>query len=236
MVVGVVVFPGSNCDRDSLWAVESALGERARFIWHRDTDLVGIDMVILPGGFSYGDYLRTGAFARFSPIMKSVREFAEGGGLVIGICNGFQVLLESGMLPGAMIANKGLRFICKDVYIRVERGGTAFSAGMSNGDVLRMPVAHFEGNYFADEETLEEIESNGRVLFRYCDESGVVSKDINPNGSSHNIAGLVNERGNVLGMMPHPERCSESILGSTDGLGIFASIRDRINMMERIGV
>ena len=236
MRAGVVVFPGSNCDRDSLWAIENGLNESARFIWHRDEDLSDVDLVILPGGFSYGDYLRTGAFARFSPIMHSVKAFAERGGLVLGICNGFQVLLESGLLPGAMIANRGLRFICKDVHVRVERDDTPFSSAMPKGDVLRIPVAHFEGNYFADDETLRAIEDNGQVLFRYCDEDGKISDEANPNGSAHNIAGLMNRRGNVLGMMPHPERASEAILGSTDGLKIFASILEHLQNAEGLGV
>jgi len=223
MKVAVIIFPGSNCDRDAHWAIEHALGEEARFVWHRDTDLSNFDLVVLPGGFTYGDYLRTGAFARFSPIMKAVEDFAEKGGLVLGICNGFQVLLESKLLPGAMIPNKHLRFLCKDVLIRTERTDKPFSCALSDNQVLRIPIAHFEGNYFADKETLDSIEKNGQVLFRYCDANGNISDETNPNGSAGNIAGLMNERGNVLGMMPHPERASESILGSTDGLGIFRS-------------
>jgi len=234
MEVGVIVFPGSNCDRDSLWAIEHALEEKARFIWHRETDLSGVDMVILPGGFSYGDYLRTGAFARFSPIMSAVRKFADRGGLVLGICNGFQVLLESGLLRGAMIANEHLRFICRDVHIRVERDDTPFSCELERGRVLRIPVAHFEGNYYAEESVLKEIEGRNQVLFRYCDADGSVSDEANPNGSANNIAGLLNETGNVLGMMPHPERASEAILGSADGLLILKSAAS--NLRRRLGI
>jgi len=232
VLVGVVVFPGSNCDLDALWAIEHGLGEEAKFIWHRDKIVSDVDMIILPGGFSYGDYLRTGAFARFSPVMESVTDFAREGGLVIGICNGFQVLLEAGMLPGALIANRRLRFICKDVFIRAERSDTAFSVSIPQGTVLKIPIAHFCGNYFADAETLSRIESNGQVLFRYCGENGEVSAEFNPNGSSNNIAGLVNERGNVLGMMPHPERYSEAILGGEDGRMIFASVREFLKKRE----
>jgi len=229
---GVVVFPGSNCDRDALWAVEDCLGERAEFIWHRDEDISGIDLIILPGGFSYGDYLRTGAFARFSPVMSAVKAFAENGGVVLGICNGFQVLLEAGMLPGALIANRHLRFLCKDVFVRVERNDTPFTAALSVGDVLKIPIAHFGGNYFADPAMLDEVEAGGQVLFRYCDESGEITPTANPNGSVNNIAGITNSRRNILGMMPHPERHSEAILGSTDGLRILASVRDYVSQME----
>jgi len=233
MKTGVVVFPGSNCDRDSFWAIDRVLGEKAEYLWHKETDLTGLDLIFLPGGFSYGDYLRTGAFARFSPIMGSVIEFAEKGGLVLGVCNGFQVLLESGLLPGAMIPNDHLRFICKDVHIRVERNDKPFSNRLSDGQVLRIPVAHFEGNYFADKATLSDIEANGQVLFRYSDELGTVSPETNPNGSSNSIAGLLNKRGNVLGMMPHPERACEAILGSTDGFNIFTSV---VNYIEEVAI
>ncbi|RKZ31695.1 phosphoribosylformylglycinamidine synthase I [bacterium] len=224
MRAAVIVFPGSNCDRDTYWAVEHALGESAEFVWHRDTSLSGFDLVILPGGFSYGDYLRTGAFASFSPVTKAIKSFAENGGLVLGICNGFQVLLECGLLPGAMIPNDHLRFICSDVLIRTERTDTPFSNEAETGQVLRIPVAHFEGNYFADKTVLDRIEANNQVLFRYSDSNGNVSAETNPNGSANNIAGLINERGNVVGMMPHPERASEEVLGSTDGMVIFKSI------------
>ena len=223
MRAGVVVFPGSNCDRDSLHAVSGVLGEEARFIWHGEEDFSDLDLVILPGGFSYGDYLRTGAIARFSPVMSAVGDFADSGGLVLGICNGFQVLLESGLLPGSMIANRELRFICRDVYIKVERDDTPFSCELSEGEILRIPVAHFEGNYTAEPEVLRRIGEEGMALFRYCDSDGRVTDEANPNGSAGNIAGLLSEKGNVLGMMPHPERASESILGSEDGLRIFRS-------------
>jgi phosphoribosylformylglycinamidine synthase len=228
MNAAVVVFPGSNCDRDAHWAVNSPLGENAKFVWHKDTDLSNIDLVILPGGFSYGDYLRTGAIAKFSPIMNAVKEFSEKGGFVLGICNGFQILLECGLLPGAMIPNGHLSFICKDVRLRTERTDTPFSNALQKNQILRIPVAHFEGNYFADAESLEEIERNNQVLFRYCDENGDVSDATNPNGSANNIAGLMNARGNVMGMMPHPERACEAIIGSTDGLGIFESVRKEL--------
>ncbi len=229
MKVGVVVFPGSNCDRDSHWAVREVLGQEAVYLWHKDTDLCDVDMVFLPGGFSYGDYLRTGAFARLSPIMALVKDFAESGGLVLGVCNGFQVLLESGLLPGAMIPNKHLRFICREVTIRVERFDTPYSNLLSTGEILRIPIAHFEGNYFADRKTVEMIEANNLVLFRYCDSEGGITESANPNGSTNNIAGLVNAGGNVLGMMPHPERACEKILGSTDGLDIFESVLNHIS-------
>lgn len=235
MRVGVVVFPGSNCDRDSLWAIQDVLGEEAVYLWHKDTDLRDIDMVFLPGGFSYGDYLRTGAFARFSPIMSSIIDFANSGGLVLGVCNGFQVLLESGLLPGAMIANEHLRFICRKVRIRVERDDTPFSNRLEIGDVLRIPVAHFEGNYFADSETIQRIEANNQVLFRYCDVNGEVTSEANPNGSINNIAGLLNEKGNVLGMMPHPERACERVLGSVDGLAVFHSALEQLEGKVAIG-
>lgn len=224
MKAGVVVFPGSNCDRDAFWAIKKPLGEEVEFIWHKDSDLSMFDLVILPGGFSYGDYLRTGAIAKFSPVMSAVKNFSEKGGLVLGICNGFQILLECGLLPGAMIPNEHLRFICKDVHLRVERNDTPFTNSMKVGQILRIPIAHFEGNYYADDATIERIEKKGSVIFRYCDENGEVSERTNPNGSRNNIAGLMNESGNILGMMPHPERASEKLLGSVDGLRIFESI------------
>ena len=226
MKVGVVVFPGSNCDRDTAWAFSLLEGVEVKYLWHKDGLPGDVDLVVLPGGFSYGDYLRTGAFARFSPIMEDVIDFAGRGGLVLGICNGFQVLLESELLPGAMLPNRGLRFICDWVYIRVERADTPFTQNLSVGQVLRIPVAHFEGNYFADRSTLAEIEAKGQVVFRYSDPEGNVSEGANPNGSLNNIAGLVNERGNVLGMMPHPERAAAEILGSADGLKILQSVVD----------
>mgnify|MGYP001772681168 CR=1 FL=1 len=224
MEFGVVVFPGSNCDRDCYWVIKDVLGYPCHYIWHEDRNLDGIDCVILPGGFSYGDYLRAGAIAKTSPVMDAIRDFSEKGGLVIGICNGFQILLESGLLPGAMLRNRGLRFICEYVYIRVENNETPFTLLCSKGEVLRIPIAHMDGNFFVDNSTLEKIISNKQVVFRYSSKDGVVEDAYNPNGSVYNIAGIINERGNVLGMMPHPERASESILGSTDGLKILGSI------------
>ncbi|HEY5564486.1 MAG TPA: phosphoribosylformylglycinamidine synthase subunit PurQ [Rhodothermia bacterium] len=224
MKFGIVVFPGSNCDHDAYHAVKHVVGEDAVFIWHKDRSLGGIDVVLLPGGFSYGDYLRSGAIARFSPVMSAVTAFAERGGLVIGICNGFQTLCESGLLPGALLRNATLRFVCRPVGIRVERADTVFTNACSAGDVLSLPVAHGEGNYHADEATLDLLEANGQVLFRYCDAEGNATASANPNGSSRNIAGIINERGNVMGMMPHPERHVEDLLGTSDGLAVFRSI------------
>ena len=225
MNAGVVIFPGSNCDRDTYWAL-SHTGWNVSYLWHEDSELGDVDFVILPGGFSYGDYLRTGAFARFSPVMRAVSDFAERGGIVLGICNGFQILQEAGLLPGAMLPNKSLRFICDWTYISIENRNSPFTSNIRDGNVLKIPIAHFEGNFFCDEENLERIESNGQVVFRYSDESGVVVPERNPNGSLNNIAGILNERGNVLGMMPHPERASEEILGSDDGRKIFESVAE----------
>jgi phosphoribosylformylglycinamidine synthase subunit PurQ / glutaminase len=224
MKFGVIVFPGSNCDHDAYHAAKHVMNQETRFIWHKESSLGDVDVVLVPGGFSYGDYLRAGAIARFSPIMKDVVRFASEGGLVLGICNGFQVLCESGLLPGALIRNASLRFVCKETFIRVENAETPFTRAVSDGEVLRIPVAHGEGNYVADPEVLAELEGEGRVVFRYCDAAGNVTPEANPNGSANNIAGIINESGNVLGMMPHPERCVESVLGSTDGLAIFESI------------
>jgi len=221
---GVVVFPGSNCDFDTVHALREVIGRPTEILWHKDHDLRGADCVVLPGGFSYGDYLRSGAIARFSPLMQEVREFAEKGGLVLGICNGFQVLLELGLLPGAMLRNKGLKFLCRFVTVRVENAGTRFTNAGRKGQVLRMPIAHFDGNYYADPAVLEDIERNGRIVFRYCDPDGRLTDEANVNGSLHAIAGLTNARGNVMGMMPHPERASEAILGSTDGRIVFESL------------
>jgi phosphoribosylformylglycinamidine synthase I len=220
---GVVVFPGSNCDQDCYHAAR-VMGGRARYIWHRDTDLSGIDCVILPGGFTYGDYLRTGAVARFSPVMQAVADYARAGGLVIGICNGFQILLEAQLLPGAMRRNQNQKFICKHVDLRLEQPTTPFTQVGQAGQVLRIPIAHGEGNYYADQETLRRLRDNGQIVFRYCRPDGSVTVDANPNGSIDNIAGICNEQRNVLGMMPHPERCSEALLGSSDGQVIFESI------------
>ncbi|PIW85452.1 MAG: phosphoribosylformylglycinamidine synthase I, partial [Nitrospirae bacterium CG_4_8_14_3_um_filter_50_41] len=224
MKFGIVVFPGSNCDHDCYHAVRHVLKEDAEFIWHKEKQISGVDCIILPGGFSYGDYLRTGAIAKFSPVMSAVRDFAEQGGLVMGICNGFQILLESGLLPGAMKRNDSLKFICKDIYLRVENSTTSFTNLLEEGEVLRIPIAHADGNYYADEETLKRLNQNRQVVFRYSDRNGRVDDPSNPNGSSENIAGIINEKGNVLGMMPHPERCAEEILGNTDGRRILKSI------------
>ena len=224
MKFGVVVFPGSNCDADCYHVVRNVVGQECEYVWHESKDLGGFDAVILPGGFSYGDYLRSGALARFSPIMQSVYEFAEKGGLVIGICNGFQILLEAGLLPGAMLPNDNLEFRCGWVNVKVENADTAFTRLYRPGEIVRMPIAHHEGNYYAEKETLDELERSGRVVFRYVDENGCPSREANPNGAARNIAGIINERGNVLGMMPHPERCSEAILGGEDGRRLFLSM------------
>ncbi len=224
MRFGVVVFPGSNCDHDAHHAVGAVLGHEAEFVWHQSENLDGLDAVILPGGFSYGDYLRTGAIARFSPVMRAVERFAHRGGLVLGICNGFQILLEAGLLPGAMLRNRGLRFICRDVWIRVESTDTPFSCAAEPGQVLKVPIAHSDGNYTTEPETLRELEENDQILFRYSTPDGREDPSANPNGSMENIAGIVNRERNVLGMMPHPERAVETIMGSTDGLVIFRSM------------
>ena len=220
----VVVFPGSNCDHDSYHVATDVLGQKAECIWHKDTSLKGADVVILPGGFAHGDYLRTGAIARFSPIMPAVMAFAEAGGPVLGICNGFQVLLEAGLLPGAMLRNRDLAFHCEQVYVKVEQTDTPFTARASAGRRLEMPVAHGEGNYYAPPEVIDELEASRRVVFRYCDSRGDVTHAANPNGSVHNIAGICNERRNVVGLMPHPERACEAALGSADGLVLFESV------------
>jgi phosphoribosylformylglycinamidine synthase I len=220
----VVTFPGSNCDYDLYKAVEQVGGD-ATFVWHREQGgLRGFDAVLLPGGFSYGDYLRAGAIARLSPVMEDVVAFAEAGGPVLGVCNGFQILCEAGLLPGALVRNSSLRFESKDVLLRVERTDTVFTHDYERGQVLRVPIAHGEGNYEADEETLERLEAENRVVFRYVDASGDATDGANPNGSWHNIAGITNEAGNVLGMMPHPERAMEALLGSTDGVALFTSL------------
>ncbi len=224
---GIVVFPGSNCDHDAYYVAKKVLENDAEFLWHKDSDLKNSDVIVLPGGFSYGDYLRTGSIARFSPIMESVIDFAEKGGTVIGICNGFQILLEAGLLPGVMLKNESLKFICKDVYLSVERNDTKFTKSLDKKNIS-IPIAHAEGNYFADDKDLEELEKNNQVVFRYSSDTGAVNEIFNPNGSRNNIAGIINKRGNVLGMMPHPERCADSILHKTDGTGIFKSIIDSI--------
>lgn len=228
MKAGVVVFPGSNCDHDCYHITKHVLGQDTRFLWHKDTDLSGLDLVILPGGFSYGDYLRCGAIANMSPIMGAVKEFADKGGYVIGICNGFQVLTESGLLPGALIRNKNLKFICKYVNLIVDNNETAFTGRYGAGEIVKIPIAHMDGNYFIDDEGYKKLEENGQIVFRYSDENGEVSESTNPNGARGNIAGIVNEKGNVLGMMPHPERCAEDLMYNTDGIHIFQSLLDHI--------
>jgi len=224
MKFGVVVFPGSNCDHDTYHAIGQVAGQPVEFIWHQSANLADFDAVILPGGFAYGDYLRTGAIARFSPVMRAVERFARAGGLVLGICNGFQILLEAGLLPGAMLRNQGLRFICRHVYIRVETTDTPFTSAARPGQVLCVPIAHMEGNYFCDPATLAELETNGQIIFRYSTPEGELTPEANPNGALANIAGISNRGRNVLGLMPHPERASEAALGSADGAVIFHSM------------
>ena len=221
--VGVITFPGSNCDHDMEYALGTELGFQVERLWHKDRDLKGVDLVVLPGGFSYGDYLRSGAIARFSPIMDEVVAHAGRGGLVLGVCNGFQVLCEAGLLPGALMRNASLRFACKDARLRVESTATPFTADLTKGEVLTVPVAHGEGNYTADDDTLDCLEDEDRVVFRYVDAAGEATPEASPNGSARNIAGVRNAHGNVLGMMPHPERCVEGVLGNADGARIFRS-------------
>lgn len=224
MKFGVVRFPGSNCDQDAYYALLDQLGQPVEYVWHQSTDLRKFDCIVLPGGFSYGDYLRTGAIARFSPVMDAVIEHARKGRFVIGICNGFQVLCEAHLLPGALVRNVGLKFVCKHVHIRVENENTPWTSMARRGQVLRIPIAHGEGRYVADEGTLAELEAANRVVFRYCEPNGTVTQESNPNGSMANIAGIANERFNVLGMMPHPERAAEKLLGSADGRVLFKSV------------
>jgi phosphoribosylformylglycinamidine synthase subunit PurQ / glutaminase len=224
MKFAVVVFPGSNCDHDAYHAAKHVLGQQAEFLWHKESSLGAADVVILPGGFAHGDYLRTGAIARFSPIMAEVRAFADGGNPVLGVCNGFQILLESGLLPGAMLRNRGLKFICEHVHVRVEETDTPFTAACTQGQVLRIPINHGEGNYYAPDDVLDALERDRRVIFRYVDASAKMSDAANPNGAARNIAGICNARRNVVGMMPHPERACEPVLGSGDGLVLFESV------------
>jgi len=224
MKFAVIVFPGSNCDHDAYHAARHVLGQEAEFIWHKETSLNGADVVILPGGFSHGDYLRTGAIARFSPIMATVAAFARAGGPVFGICNGFQILLEAGLLPGAMLRNRDLKFHCEHIRIRVEQTDTPFTSRATAGQVLRVPIAHGEGNYYAEPDVISGLQRAGRIIFRYCDASGRTTDESNPNGSLDNIAGICNEGRNVVGLMPHPERACESVLGSADGLVLFDSV------------
>jgi phosphoribosylformylglycinamidine synthase subunit PurQ / glutaminase len=228
--IGVIVFPGSNCDHDAYHAMKHIMNVETEFLWHKDTDLKNIDLLIVPGGFSYGDYLRSGAIARFSPIMNAVQEYVKQNRPVLGICNGFQILLEAGLLPGAMLHNEKLRFICKNVHLRVESTGSAFTSGFKKGDVLEIPVSHGEGNYFIDDEGLDQLKQNDQIAFRYCDSEGNITPDANINGSVWNIAGITNKQGNVLGMMPHPERAMEPVLGLTDGVTFFESVLNELQI------
>ena len=224
MKFGVLVFPGSNCDHDAYWVLSHVARQPVTFLWHESHDLENCDAIVVPGGFAYGDYLRTGAIARFSPVMEAVREFARKDGLVIGICNGFQILCESGLLPGALMRNTGLKYVCKQVHVRVENSNTPFTHALRQDEVLQIPIGHMEGNYFCDQPTRATLERDRRIIFRYCDPTGKICAEANPNGSVENIAGICNEGRNVLGMMPHPERASENQLGGSDGLKVFDSM------------
>jgi phosphoribosylformylglycinamidine synthase len=228
MKFGVVMFPGSNCDHDTYHVISKVIGQPVDFIWHRQSSLGDCNAVILPGGFSYGDYLRSGAIARFSPVMGAIKEFASRGGLVMGICNGFQILCEVGLLPGALMRNTNLRFLCQHVNIRVETTDTPFTCRCLRGQVLSLPIAHGEGNYFCDPDTLAQLQREDRIIFRYCDENGLATRESNPNGSLDNIAGICNRERNVMGLMPHPERASEELLNSADGRIIFSSLADTL--------
>ncbi|HOZ82614.1 MAG: phosphoribosylformylglycinamidine synthase subunit PurQ [Bacteroidia bacterium] len=229
MKFGVVVFPGSNCDEDMVYVLRNILKQPVEKLWHKEHSLRGCDFIVLPGGFSYGDYLRSGAIARFSPIMQEVMEFAAKGGYVLGVCNGFQILCESQLLPGALLHNNSHKFICKNVFIKAETDETILTSSLKIGSAIKIPIAHGEGRFFADEATVNQIESNNQVLFRYCDENGYVTEAANPNGAINNIAGICNEKRNVFGMMPHPERAADTLLGNTDGLGIFKSILNYVD-------
>src|SRR5262245_22069600 len=231
MKFGVVVFPGSNCDHDTYHVISKVIGQPVDFIWHKEDTIDRFDAIILPGGFAYGDYLRCGAIARFSPVMRAVSEFSREGGMVIGICNGFQILCEAGLLPGALLRNRDLKFICEHVYVRVERTDTPFTAACTEGQVLSMPIAYGEGNYFCDQSTLDELEIEGCVIFRYSNQQGEITEAANVNGSLKNIAGISNRERNVIGLMPHPERASENVLGSKDGRIIFLSMADSLREM-----
>ena len=224
MKFGVLIFPGSNCDQDTHYAIGAVAGVPVTYLWHESHDLEGCDAVLVPGGFAYGDYLRTGAIARFAPIMQSVRRFADVGGLVMGICNGFQILCEAGLLPGALMRNAGQRYVCRHLHLRVETTHSAFTDGLTRGQVLQMPIGHMEGNYFCDAETLATLQRDDRIAFRYANAAGEITAEANPNGSLENIAGILSEGRNVLGMMPHPDRSSEKLLGSADGLLLFQSM------------
>lgn len=228
MKFGVIVFPGSNCDHDAYHVISKHVGQPVDFVWHRETNLSSYDAIIVPGGFSYGDYLRAGALARFSPVMKAVKAFAAEGKFVFGICNGFQILCESGLLPGALMRNRDLHFVCKHVFIKVENSGTPYTTAIEPGRKLSIPIAHAEGNYFCDDETFRQLEENNQIVFRYCDQNGDVTEAANPNGSLSGIAGVCNLNRNVLGMMPHPERACEYLLGSNDGRDIFRSLTNAV--------
>lgn len=228
MPAAVIVFPGSNCDRDVAVALAAAMGRPPAMVWHRETSLPPCDLIVVPGGFSYGDYLRSGAMAAHSPIMRAVIGRAKAGTPVLGICNGFQILAEAGLLPGVLMRNASLKFVCRDVYLRVERADTVFTGGYTAGQILRVPVAHHDGNYFADAETLQRLEAGGQIAFRYCDAGGAITAEANPNGSLANIAGVLNEAGNVLGMMPHPERLADPLLGGADGAPMFSRLAEAI--------
>ena len=230
--IGILVFPGSNCDRDCHHAVKEIMGAEAEFVWHKETTLPQLDAVIIPGGFSYGDYLRTGAIARFSPVMAAVTRFAENGGLVLGICNGFQILLEAGLLPGAMLRNRSLSFICRDIQVRVESTATPFTGRCRPGQVLTLPIAHADGNYYTDSTTLSALKAGNQIVFRYCTPAGEVTPEANPNGSLDSIAGITSAAGNVLGLMPHPERSAEALLGNEDGRLILLSLLDTLNKLK----
>jgi phosphoribosylformylglycinamidine synthase I len=224
MKFGVITFPGSNCDHDAFWTIQQVAKQPVTSLWHESHDLENCDAIIVPGGFAFGDYLRTGAIAKFSPVMESVRKFADGGGLVLGICNGFQILCESGLLPGALMRNVGLKYVCKPVQVRVENVETPFTNACANGEVLTIPIGHMEGNYFCEPATLQELQRGNRILFRYCLPGGEIAASANPNGSLDNIAGICSPGGNVVGMMPHPERSAEPELGCTDGMKVFQSM------------
>ena len=229
MKFGVVIFPGSNCDEDVIYVLEQIMGQKVVRLWHKDHDLKGADFIILPGGFSFGDYLRSGAIARFSPVMQEVIQFAGKGGHVLGICNGFQILAEAGLLPGALLHNSTRKFICKNIYLKTETTNSPITSSLNPDKILKIPIAHGEGNYFAEADTLKKLQDKDQILFRYCDNAGNVSPDSNANGSVINIAGICNENRNVFGMMPHPERAADPILGNQDGLGIFESILKTVN-------
>jgi phosphoribosylformylglycinamidine synthase subunit PurQ / glutaminase len=229
MKTGVILFPGSNCDHDAFYAVNEILNQPAEMIWHKDRkNLKNFDVIILPGGFSYGDYLRTGAIARFAPIMQDVYDFARYGGAVLGICNGFQILTECGLLPGALLRNHHLRFNCKNIYLLVDNHQTIFTNEYHRHEVIQAPIAHGDGNYFADPDTIRQLEDENRIVFRYCNDSGEITPEANPNGSLNHIAGIINARGNVLGMMPHPERCADPVIGNTDGAKLFCSLLNSV--------